>query len=441
MHAPKIPFTIFVSLHPVYDDYRHVRRAGMPSIEKTVNFYSRHSTLVYYICGNDEPFLCCNQQRSGNLTIFSIGKRLITRHINHLPHFISFLVCHSENIIWSIVACFYALSITISHGFIPFRHLFVSHQVKQGKLASHYQFGIVYAQFGPSFLSSLMLQHLYGLTRIGRLYGCFFLEHFKKYKLITVIPYWSEILLVLTSPKLLVLTDDGSDALTFAKNLGYPPDRIFFQPNGVDLRPSSSNSILNHRFSRSHSLNIRPIQLLVCTRLEKWKGVHLLVDALSYFVSNYSDFSPFHLVIVGSGPYECIIQEKIQKSSLSSFITMLPMMEQSDLVDHYLTADLYCSFYLPTNVGNPLFESRLHGLPTLTVNTGQTIKYVNHLRDSFVCKSHSGPDISEGLYYYLSDIHNLLLHQQNVIEHAWSTIPDWNHRLSSELQFINAKIS
>jgi len=441
MNATKIPITIFVSLHPIYDDYQNVRRAGMPSIEKTVHFYSRNSTTVFYICGSDEMFLCCNQHKIGNLSIFSIGKRLIPRHIKNVPHFISFLVSHAENLIWSVGACFYAFYITISHGFVPFQHHLNTHQAKRNKHATHYQRGIVYAQFGPSFLSSLMLQHLYGLTRVGRLYGCFFLDHFKKYKLLAVVPYWGEILLVLSRPKLLVLTDDGSDALTFAKNLGYPADRIFFKPNGVDLRPCSYRFILNHRLSRSHSLGVRPIQLLACTRLEKWKGIHLLVDALSYFVSNYSDFTPFHLVIVGSGPYERIISEKVQSLSLSSCITMLPMMEQSDLVDYYLTADLYCSFYLPTNVGNPLFESRLHGLPTLTVNTGQTSQYVNHLRDSFVCESHASLHICEGLNYYLSDIDNLVAHQQNAIEHAWHTIPDWNDRLSKELQFINTKIS
>ena len=412
----------------------------MPSIQKTVEFYASKSEQLIYIYGSDDHFLSSRTHYHENIIFYCLGKKIFPQ-LDPSKAFLKpghIVFYHLENLIWSFRATFalFPLARTFRLPFKFFTTLRAIASSSNNDRGLGISDSFVYAQFGPSFLPALAASILFGIRRIGRLYGCFFLDSTAKYGSLAVPLYWSEILLILSKPFRMVITDDGSGGDQFALKFGYSRKRLFFQPNGVDLRPESKSWITTQRINISANLNPTCIQLLSCCRLEEWKGVHSLVEGISRFIEITENIKPFHYTIVGSGDYESRIRRRISELSLDKYISMVPMVEQKDLFSYYMNAHVYCSFYFPTNVGNPLFESRLFGLPTLTVESGSTSHYVRHMVDSYVCASHSPLDISQGLGHFIMNPDLLLEYQIRAIDYSWSSVPCWPERLADEYRFL-----
>ncbi len=111
--------------------------------------------------------------------------------------------------------------------------------------------------------------------------------------------------------------------------------------------------------------------LLTVGRLADRKGHTIALDAVAQLVQQ---FPKLHYLIVGRGPEECTIQERIDQHKLGHRIHMLNNVEDTGVV--YAAADL---FLFPSTEGGQgnvegfglvSVEAQIHGLPVIASNTG-----------------------------------------------------------------------
>jgi len=140
-------------------------------------------------------------------------------------------------------------------------------------------------------------------------------------------------------------------------------DKIQVVHCGVDLQK------LPHRPSRKMG---KPIRLLTVARLEKVKGVDILLDSCRDLMERGVDFECW---IAGHGSQRWLLESQRDQLGLGSRIHFLGALPRADILNLYSTADI---FILPSRregipvsvmeamaVGLPVIAPRVTGLPEL----------------------------------------------------------------------------
>ena len=147
---------------------------------------------------------------------------------------------------------------------------------------------------------------------------------------------------------------------------GIGRDRISILPVGID------SSFIKERLkaraiSREHlGLTDNDFVLLSVNGLRPEKGINYLIDAF-YILKNKLENA--RLVIIGAGPEEQRIMDKIRRYNLTDNVRHLKNVPEDALYDYYALADLYISPTLQRDFILGILEAEVCGLPV--VSTGQ----------------------------------------------------------------------
>lgn len=134
-------------------------------------------------------------------------------------------------------------------------------------------------------------------------------------------------------------------------------DHITTVHNGID--PSNINK-------RDWDKSNPPIQITYVGRMERSKGVHLLIDAMCA-----KHLANAHLNLVGDGPYKLSLQVVANKLNLDSQVSFLGWLKSKEVLEMMSKSDI---FVLPTLriEGFPmtLVEAMFAGLPIVAADMG-----------------------------------------------------------------------
>lgn len=155
----------------------------------------------------------------------------------------------------------------------------------------------------------------------------------------------------------IVSSDDEEKLLT---DLGVPENKILVLPIGVDaktFRPDETKKLDN--------------LVLFVGRIERIKGLHILIKALSYLRI------PTQLAIIGprwDPPYVKEIEQMSRVVNENGFhnVKLLGSMDQSDLVPWYQKATVLVSPYLYETYSNVIREALACGTPVISTGTHLT---------------------------------------------------------------------
>jgi glycosyltransferase involved in cell wall biosynthesis len=179
---------------------------------------------------------------------------------------------------------------------------------------------------------------------------------------------------------------------------GYPAQRLCYIPtfvNSIKFHPTLDYSKENY--------------IVYAGRLEKIKGVHILIEALAALRANQPDIE-CKLKIVGSGDDQYILslKQQVQRSGLENNIQFLGELKTEQLAQCLSKAVLSV---VPSlwyeNLPNAILESYACGTPVLASNIGTLVECIDEGLTGTFFRSGDANHLAERLAFCLTDQNKL----------------------------------
>lgn len=234
-----------------------------------------------------------------------------------------------------------------------------------------------------------------------------------------------------TNADLLIMANDGTKGDVVLQRLNNKSKKTFFWLNGVDPPSKPTESEIKNvmdalKLSDGHRV------LLTVSRLAGWKRVDRALQALA----DIND-SAIHLIVIGEGDEKVHLTNLSKTYNIESQLHFIGAVQHSKLGAYYHIADIFLSLYSLSNVGNPLLEAMSLGKAIITLNNGDTGKYVTNLKTGILLQENDQTAISKSIKQILSnnrlrtDIGNNA--RQFAQGHFWT----WEDRIGKEVEQIS----
>jgi len=205
-----------------------------------------------------------------------------------------------------------------------------------------------------------------------------------------------------------IICDSEYEKELVMKKFPVPKERFVWIPIGInfyEFAPSLG--------PRDHH------RLLYIGRIEKYKGIHHIIEALS----KLDDYS---LTIVGKGPYEDELHHLANILGVEPRITWKKDLSREDLIEEYMSAGIFISLSSFEAFGITVAEALASGLQVIVNNEGALREFV----DGETCIGIESPSAA-------SIIKTIISLKQ--ISHYKKRILDWEEVVERIIEIYNDK--
>ena len=160
-----------------------------------------------------------------------------------------------------------------------------------------------------------------------------------------------------------VLIGDCEAVREKAVELGFPPERVFAFPWGIDLNTFTPRSEAHPASALRERLGWQ--DCIVALSLRSWEPVYGVDVVVRAFARAVGEMADLRLLLLGGGSQAPKIHQIIQQHGLSDHIFLGGQVPQNDLPRMYRAADLYISASHSDGSSVSLMEALGSGLPAL----------------------------------------------------------------------------
>ena len=157
-----------------------------------------------------------------------------------------------------------------------------------------------------------------------------------------------------------------------------PRDKIEVIYNGVDIEKIRS-------FKSKRIPNQNEVSILYFGRLEKYKNVHIVIEALKYLPDT------FVLYIVGKGPYETELRKLTRKLGLENRVKFLGFLPEEELYTLLHSIDVVVNLSDIEAFGIMVIESLAAGKPVIVNNKLGLKELAGYFRGGIVAVNNLNP--------------------------------------------------
>lgn len=177
-----------------------------------------------------------------------------------------------------------------------------------------------------------------------------------------------------TTSNLVIMTNDGTQGDQTLSRLGNKSPLIKFWRNGVDALEEFRDVDC---VKLKQTLNLPPDSFVFITvsRLIGWKRVDLAIQGFSKIADKYPNT---YLVVVGDGPDKEHLESLASSFNLSKRVVFTGSVPQEEVKSFLHCSNVFLSFYDLSNLGNPIMEAMIAGLPLITIDVGDTRKLIKN---------------------------------------------------------------
>ncbi|NQE45999.1 D-inositol-3-phosphate glycosyltransferase [ANME-1 cluster archaeon GoMg2] len=144
------------------------------------------------------------------------------------------------------------------------------------------------------------------------------------------------------------------------KNFGCSDEKLLYIPNGINLEEFRiKGSVKNEK------------AILYVGRLEKYKGVQHIIEALPYL-------DGYRLVIVGKGPYEGELRKLASSINVDGRIEWLKDLPREELLEQYKSAGVFVSLSSFEAFGITVAEALASETPCIVAKRGALEEFVDN---------------------------------------------------------------
>ncbi|RZN39083.1 MAG: glycosyltransferase family 1 protein [Methanophagales archaeon ANME-1-THS] len=138
-----------------------------------------------------------------------------------------------------------------------------------------------------------------------------------------------------------------------------PDEQVVFIPNGINREVFGIGSSVKDKKT-----------ILYVGRLERYKGIHHIIEALRYL-------DDFQLVIVGKGPYEGELRRLASRINVNGRIKWLKDLTSAELLEQYKSAGVFVFLSPFEAFGITVAEALASGTPCIVAETGALKEFVD----------------------------------------------------------------
>ena len=216
---------------------------------------------------------------------------------------------------------------------------------------------------------------------------------------------------------------------------GYPEQRLRYIPTFV-------NSTIFHPAPK----DAKEKYIAYAGRLDKIKGVHILIEALSLLRAKYPNIK-LNIQIAGSGDesYVGLLKQQVQRLDCGGYINFLGELRAEQMVEFLNKAFLSV---VPSlwyeNLPNAILESYACGTPVLASNLGSLPECVEDGRTGYLFKVGDANDLAERLALCLDQpekLEEMGLNARKVAETTYSTEQHMEKLEALFVELVRSKVS
>jgi glycosyltransferase involved in cell wall biosynthesis len=308
--------------------------------------------------------------------------------------------------------------------------------IKAQKLRSKNKIDVVYGYEICGVPVAKILSKLWGVPVVARFRGSIVRLVWMKR------PFWKlrawEYVLaykISSASDLVIMTNDGSQGDQLLAQMGVRDEKVRFWINGLDTEPFQCLPVVEEA-RESLKISHRYV-LLSVSRLMRLKRVDRSIHTLPDVIKEYPDTI---LVIVGDGPERERLEQLAVELGVREHVRFEGAVPHKEVPKYLAAADIFLSFYDWSNVGNPLLEAMTAGKCIVTLNNGDTGRFVQNGVNGVLLEYEDLPKLPEVIEELLADEERRerlgANARQFAEEHFWT----WEERIDAEVQEVSALV-
>lgn len=214
---------------------------------------------------------------------------------------------------------------------------------------------------------------------VTRFQGTWLMEVLEKKQWLRLCANIDQVVAIRTKSDLTIVTDDGTRGDQAFQRLGSPALRNFrFWVNGTD----TPSGIQGRDITRA-SLGIADTttMLISVSRLEGWKRIDRGIALTEHLHRSGANVT---YAVVGEGSEGARLKMVAAEAGVSEQVKFFGGVPQGEVFNYLNAADFFVSMYDLSNVGNPLLEAiRLRKI-VVTLNNGDTGRWIQHGQNGLI---------------------------------------------------------
>ena len=176
----------------------------------------------------------------------------------------------------------------------------------------------------------------------------------------------------------------------FARDMGFKGD-IEVIPNAVDTKFFSAKVSEDNLNDLKEKLGKKEddIFLITTSRLVPKNGVEDIIESLTYLPENYK------LLILGIGPLEKELKNKVEKLGLKNQVNFLGQLGYTEIPQYLQVSDIFVRPSLSEGMGNSFIEAMAAGIPVVATAVGGITDFLHDRWTGVVVKVNDPKDVAE----------------------------------------------
>jgi glycosyltransferase involved in cell wall biosynthesis len=405
-------------------------RKTIPSLYEGVRAFIRN--------GHEVHFLTCFPPLYYDVNGSNINKDCAKEYINNYEFSIpvgNILKKLTNVTLSNILIQLFQYAVRLASGYILWI-LFTYGAVKKGRsIYKKYRPDIVYAYNEMAALSSYIIAKLCRVPNITRLFGTFL------YDVLSSRGFWFRYMVAISGFKIpstyLIVGDDGTRGDKVAEFLRIDKGRLKFWKNGIDFDIYDPNLDLEVA-RRELDINQQTKVVLSLCRLEKWKGVDRVIEAVPAVVSRNKDVQ---FIIAGDGAEKKSLEEKVEDLKVSEWVRFLGNVDREKVKKLMNLADIFVTLQDISNLSNVFLEAFVAGRCIVTFNDGSMDGLIIDGFSGFFVNKGSRRDLEECLLKLLGDDQLRKQVGNNARQMARQVLESWEERTDKEVALVEDLVS
>ncbi|MDD5552225.1 MAG: glycosyltransferase family 4 protein [Candidatus Pacebacteria bacterium] len=246
------------------------------------------------------------------------------------------------------------------------------------------------------------------------------------------IKYWDDVFAMKIPVDLLIMANDGTMGDKVLRKINAKTKKVKFWLNGVDKNIYIPNFDKNN-FKKELKIEKNKKILLAISRLEKWKRVDRIIKTMSRVLKAESETE---LLIIGDGKEKENLEKLVKELKVENGTRFLGALPHDELKKYYNLADIFISTYDISNVGNPLLEALSCGKCIVTLDIGDTDKFIHNEKNGILVKLDKINILPDIIIKLLKDNEKRKRLEENAKEFAKNNLWTWKERMETEFDEV-----
>ena len=188
---------------------------------------------------------------------------------------------------------------------------------------------------------------------------------------------------------------------------GIPEDKITVIPNAVNIEKFSYGQKADPTLKQELGLEDKTVLGFIGS-FYAYEGIPLILDALPEIIKQQPNI---RLLLVGGGPQEQIIKEKVVKTKLEDYVIFTGRVSHDQVQDYYNQVDIFVYPRLPmrlTELVTPLkpLEAMAQGRLVVASDVGGHKELINDQENGILFKANDASSLSNSILLLLEDKKN-----------------------------------